>query len=319
MPTQLEWYLQLNLKTRQLRLLVALDDLGNLKKVAEAIHVTLPTVSKSLAELEKGLGLELFKRTAHGLRPTVYGECLIRHARGMLTDLQQVRDDLKALGSGSGGKVNIGVYPASSPVLLPRALALLKRRSPSTNALVTENTSPVLMPLLWQGRLDLVVGRLPAGRSPSGIEEMALLDERLVVATRPGHPLAQREHLQWADLKDYPWVLPPPASQMREPLERALAQHDIEFQKNYVETVSVHITRAYLYLTDAVTVLANAAAHDTLQPLTVLPLTVPRMSLRASGVLWNRSRPLSPAAKALIECLVEAAAEIREHENPAAT
>ncbi|WP_250502109.1 LysR substrate-binding domain-containing protein [Caballeronia sp. AZ7_KS35] len=308
-PTQLDWYLQLNLKSRNLRLLVAIDDLGNLKKVAEATHVTLPAVSRALAELEKGLGLELFTRTQQGLRPTVYGECLIRHARSMLTDLQQVRDELNALSSGTGGKVNIGVYPASSSVLLPRALALLKQRSPGTNAQVIESTSPVLLPQLWEGKIDLVVGRLESHRPSSGFEEKALLEEQLLVVTSPTHPLALRKRLQWSDLNRFPWVLPPPVSQMREPLERWLVQNGIELDKNYIETQSIHLTRAYLYLTDAISVMARAAASDKSQPLKVLPLELPRM-LRSAGVLWNRNRPLSPAAQLMIECLEQIAAEM---------
>src|SRR4051812_27801244 len=100
---QLDSYLQVNLKARHLRLLVALDDFGNLKQVADISHVTVPAVSKGLAEIEKGLGLELFTRTAQGLRPTPYGEVLVRHARAMLTDILQARDELKALSSGSEG------------------------------------------------------------------------------------------------------------------------------------------------------------------------------------------------------------------------
>jgi DNA-binding transcriptional LysR family regulator len=82
-----------------------------------------------------GLG-ELFKRTTRGLRPTACGKCLIRYARRMPTDLNQVRDELKSLRWRSGGKVNVGVYPASRSVLAAHALALLKQRSPNTNVLV---------------------------------------------------------------------------------------------------------------------------------------------------------------------------------------
>jgi len=79
---QIDWYLQVNLKARHLRLLVALNDFGNLKQVADISHVTVPAVSKALAELERGLGLELFTRTprACGPRPTANAWCAT-HAR----------------------------------------------------------------------------------------------------------------------------------------------------------------------------------------------------------------------------------------------
>lgn len=314
MASQLDWYLQINLKARQLRLLVAIADLGNLTKVAETIHVTLPAVSKALADIESGLGLELFRRTPQGLRATTYGECLIRYARKMLVDLQQARDELKYLSSGSAGKVNIGVYPASSSVLLPHALALLKQRSPSVNVLVTEGTNSTLLPKLWEGKLDLVAGRLPNVSASSGFESKVLLEEQWRVVTGPQHPLARREHLKWSALKDYPWVLPPVASIMREPLESVLWKNGIEVDKNFIETGSLQIIRAYLYLVDAIAVIANAAAHDRSQPLAVLPLSLPPVS-RAVGVVWNRNQPLSPAAELLIACLEEAASVMQQAEG----
>ena len=314
MATQLDWYLSINLKARQLRLLVALDDFGNLKQVADFSHVTVPAVSKALSELEKGLGLELFTRTPQGLRATAYGECLIRHARSMLTDIQLVRDELKALSSGSEGKIHVGVYPASTSVLLPRALALLRKRSPGTNVQVTEGTSQTLMPSLWEGKIDLVVGRLPTRSSSKGFEEKDLLEERLVIVTGPQHPLAKRKRLKWEDLTAYPWVLPPPGSQMREPLERVLVQYGVTVDNNYIETLSVHLSRAYLSMTHAIGVMPFAAAHDVSQPMTVLPLTLPRM-LRPAGVAWNKNRPLRPGAKLMLECLDEVASELRLREQ----
>jgi DNA-binding transcriptional LysR family regulator len=319
MPTQLDWYLHLNLKTRHLRLLVMLDDLGSLKRVAEATHVTLPAVSRSLAELERGLGLELFVRTSQGIRATEYGECLVRHARNILTDVQQVRDELHSLYNGSGGKINIGVYPASSSVLVPNALHLLKQRSPNTNVQVIEGTRPLLLPQLWEGKIDLIVGRLPAVPPSSGFDEKPLLEERLVLVTGPQHPLAKRKHLKWSDLQSYPWILPPHASQIREPFERILGMHGVEFQKNYIETMSIQVARSYLYRSDAISVMANTAARDKFESLAVLPLTLPPM-LRPTGMMWNRNRPFSTATELMMDCLTGAAEQIseveRSEENP---
>jgi DNA-binding transcriptional LysR family regulator len=312
---QLDSYLQVNLKARHLRLLVALDDFGNLKQVADISHVTVPAVSKGLAEIEKGLGLELFTRTAQGLRPTPYGEVLVRHARAMLTDILQARDELKALSSGSEGKIHVGVFPASAEVLLPHALALLKERSPGTNVLVTEGTSGTLLPDLWQGRINMVVGRLPNRNALSGFEEKELLEEPVMLMTGRHHPLARQKKLVWADLQSYPWVLPPTGSLLRDPLERTLEQHGLALSNNYVETLSTHFARAYLSITNAIGIMAGAIAKDPSQPLSVLPLSLPRL-MRPAGVLWNKNRVMTPGAKLMLGCLEEAAAELaKEYET----
>lgn len=304
--SELDWYLQINVKARQLRLLVTIDTYRNLTQVADVTHVTVPAVSKALAELERGLGLALFSRTAQGLMPTPYGECLIRHARSMLTILHQARDDLKALSSGTEGKVHIGMLPASASVLLPRALSLLKERSPGTNAMVVEGTTATLLPELWQGRLDLVVGRLPPPDSLGSFEERELLDEPVMLMTGPHHPLARKKSMKWEDLRPYPWILPPTGSILRDPLERALEAHEVPLANNYIETLSIHIARAHLQVSDFIAAMAGSLASDTTQPVHTLPLSLPRL-LRPVGVLWNRNRGLTPSAQRMVSCLEETA------------
>jgi len=311
---QLDWYLQINLKTRHLRLLVALDDFGNLKQVADITHVTLPAVSKALAEIEKGLGLELFKRTSKGLRPTPYGQVLVRYARSILKDIHGARDELKALSSGSQAKIHVGVFPASSSTLLPAALVLLKERSPGTNVLVTEGTANTLLPELWQGRLDLVVGRLPTLDASSNFEEKVLLEEAIRVLASRNHPLAQSKKLNWCDLQPYPWVLPPIGSLLRDPLERTLEHHGMVLSNNYIETSSVHVGRAYLSMSHAVGVMTGIVAKDPMHPLTILPLSLPRL-MRPVGVLWNRNRVITPSSDLMISCLQEAAQQLARQQN----
>jgi DNA-binding transcriptional LysR family regulator len=313
--SELDWYLQINLKARHLRLLVAVDTYRNLTQVADVTHVTVPAVSKSLAELERGLGLTLFSRTAQGLMPTPYGECLIRHARSMLTILNQARDELKALSSGTEGKVHIGMLPASASLLLPQALSVLKQRSPGTNVMVVEGSTATLLPDLWQGRLDLVVGRLPPLDTLGSFEERELLEEPVMLMTGRHHPLARKKTVEWSDLRPYPWILPPPGSILRDPLERALEAHDVPLTNNYIETLSFHVARAHLQVSDFIAVMAGTLAYDSSQPLHTLPLSLPRL-LRPAGVLWNRNRGLTPSAELMVACLEEAAQRLRTGLGP---
>jgi DNA-binding transcriptional LysR family regulator len=304
--SELDWFLQINLKARHLRLLVTIDTYRNLSQVADVTHVTVPAISKSLAELERGLGLTLFSRTAQGLVPTPHGDCLIRHAREMLTILHLARDELKALSSGTEGKVHIGMLPASASMLVAQALSLLKQRSPGTNATVIEGTTASLLPELWQGRLDLVVGRLPPPDTLGSFAEKELLEEPVTLVTGPHHPLARRKTLEWSDLRPYPWILPPPGSILRDPLERALEAHDVPLTNNYIETLSTHVVRAHLQVSDFIAVMADTPANDTVQPLHILPLSLPKL-LRPAGVLWNRNRSLTPSAQLMVSCLEETA------------
>jgi DNA-binding transcriptional LysR family regulator len=300
----LDSYLRANLKPRQLHLLVALDDYRNVGKVAVSICVTQPAVSKSLAELEKGLGVKLFERTVRGVHPTAYGECLIRHARTVLAELSRARDELKNLTAGASGTLCVGVLSTAAIVLMPQALAAFKRRSPGTTVLVRESTLESLLPDLWSGKLDMIVGRLPDPRSVHGLEEKVLSEEAVTLVAGAHHPLAHRKRLRWSDLSGYPWVLPPVGTLLREPLERAFERHATPMPANCVETLSYNVILDYLELTDAIAALAYHPSkhYQRLGALSVLALELPNL-VRPVGVMWSRQRALTPSAKLMVECL----------------
>jgi DNA-binding transcriptional LysR family regulator len=307
---QLDWYLRNELRPRHLRLLVALDDLRHIGKVATHINVTQPAVSKMLSDMEKGLEMKLFERTPRGVMPTAYGACLIRHARRMLNDLRETRDELKSLHDGGSDRIRVGVLSNVVPVLLPRSVALLKERSPRTNVLLREGTMERLLPQLLQGEIDLIVGRLAEKHSIAELEGKVLTHEPIVLIARPGHPLAERRRLEWADVMRFPWVLPSSEGLLHEPLERIFEQHGVPMPADYVEALSVQFVTAYLQQTDAIATLTRDIAYYYRRQgvVSVLPFNFPKL-LRPLGITWSRQRAMSPGTELLIRCLEEAAAE----------
>lgn len=306
---QLDRYMRAKLKARHLQLLVALDDFRNVSRAAAQANITQPAVSKALGELERGLGMKLFQRTAHGINPTVYGECLVRHARAMLEELTHAREELRGLQAGTSGKLNVGALSATVQTLLPRSLALLKQRSPGTGILLREGTLEMLLPELWLGKLDLMVGRLPHKRRGHNLAHKALSEEpvRIVTVTGAQHPLTRRKRLTWSELREFPWILPPTDSLMREPVEQAFERHAIPLPSGHIETISAHVIGGYLQISDAIAVLAGDVAryYQKLGIMAILPLEFPKLT-PPIGVTWSRERPLPPAAKLMIECLESA-------------
>jgi DNA-binding transcriptional LysR family regulator len=102
------WFIRARLKTRQLLLLVALDEEGNIHRAAEVLKMTQPAASKLLKDVEDVLGVPLFDRLPRGMRPTAYGEAMIRHARSALASLNQAHDEVQALKAGRFGQVSGG-------------------------------------------------------------------------------------------------------------------------------------------------------------------------------------------------------------------
>ena len=305
---QLDWYIRANLKPRHLQLLVALDDLRHLSRVAISLHVSQPAVSLALAEIEKGLGIKLFDRTPRGVVPNSYGECLVRHARVVLSALAKARDELHSLQTGASGKVAVGALPAVTPGLIPQALLLLKRSTPQTRVLVQEGPMEALLPELRRGTLDMVVGRLAHGEATGDLEDEPLDVGTLALVVAHKHPLARRKRMQWSEVADYPWVLPPVGSLQREPLEYALQQNGCSLPTDFIETLSVHVVVGYLQDTDAIGLLSWVAAQHYIRMglLARLPLALPDPQ-RPIGMMWMRHKPAAPATLTFQDCLRQAA------------
>lgn len=188
---KLDWYIRAGLKLRHLQVLVALDDLRHQGKVAAAMNVTQPALSRTVTELQNAMGSQLFERTGRGLRPTPYGECLIRHARKLLQNLSDAGEELHALATATSRKIRVGVLPASAGWLLPRALMLFKDASPRSSIMVREATMDVLLAELRLGFLDLIVGTLPSQQAATNLEEKPLFEDATVLVARTDHPLVR--------------------------------------------------------------------------------------------------------------------------------
>lgn len=310
---QLDWYIRANLKPRHLQLLVALDNFRHIGRTATSLNLSQPAVSLSLGELEKGLGLVLFERHARGVTPNAYGECLIRHARAMLANLAQAREELHALQTGAAGKVQVGALPAVTAGLLPRALAAYKRQFPTSQVVVVEGSMDGLLPELRRGALDLLVGRLMT-RSAGDVHEEVLYPGRNVVVVRADHPLTRRADLRWKDVEDWPWILPPVGSLSREPLEVAFQQHGMGLPANVIETLAVSMIAGYLPQTDTIGLLSELVARHFARSgtLAILPLELPDPR-RPIGVTWLRDRAPAPAALRLVQYLWQ---DIHSHPWP---
>lgn len=294
------------LKLRHLRLLVAIDEHRHIGRVAAALNVTQPAVSKSLAEVEEGLGLKLFERTSTGVQPTAYGRCLIDHARSLDADLTRTRDRLKALVAGESGTISIGVLPAAATALLPKTLSLFRTRAPQANVIVREGPFEVLLPELRARKVDLLLGTLRPGPASRDLAEKVLASPPLALAARKGHPLSRSRRVTWKQLVDCQWVLPPVGSSLRQPLENEFERNGIPVPTNCLETNATHLICSYLALTDAIAFLhEDLLRHISRRSgLCVLPLRLTGL-LRPTGVMWSHGYPLEPLAQRFLACLEE--------------
>lgn len=309
----LERRLRLDLKPRHLQLLVALDEYRSLAKVAGAIHITQPAVSKSLAEIERMLDVSLFERGPRGLTPTVYGECVVRHARSLLLGFRRARDELLALRSGGGGTVTIAMLPTATTRFVPRAVLRLKERAPGSTVVLREGTVGDMLAELRGERVDVIVGALPRDVRDPGLQSLVLLEEDPVVCVCGArHPLAGSARLEWSAIAPYAWIFPPETTAVRLPLQDRLEQHGLPLPVDRIESVSITANLTLLQESNCVAFFSrNNAEHLAGYGLvTILPLEMRDLS-GPVGALWLKNKPMTPALRALLGALEDVAAQDR--------
>jgi DNA-binding transcriptional LysR family regulator len=296
------WFLRARLKTRQLLLLIALDDYRNIHRASEMLHMTQPAASKQLKDLEDMLDVKLFERLPRGMEPTIYGETMIRHARMALTSLSLAHDDVVALKVGLTGQVEVGMIMTPAMALLPTAIARIKQRAPLLNIAAHVETSNILLERLKNGSLDFAIGRVLENHNNADIVYEELIEEPVCAVVRPGHPLLSRKSLQLKDLVGQSWILSPRGSALRHRCDMMFLRAGFEAPSNVVDTTALLLIMPLLQQTDSLHVMPAevAAYYSSLNILKILPIDLP-CKMDAFGIIRSRQHLLSPGARLLLE------------------
>lgn len=306
------WFLKARLKTRQLLLLIALDDYRNIHRAADELHMTQPAASKQIKDLEEMLDVRLFERLPRGMEPTIYGETMIRHARMALTSLALAHDDIVTLKAGLTGQAEVGVIMTPAMALLPRAIARVKEEAPLLRIGVQLEASNVLLDKLQHGTLDFMIGRIFDTIDTTGLIYEELTEEPACAVVRPGHPLLQKGgELALKDIAALPWILPPHGSILRYRFDMMFRRAGLEPPSNVVDTTALLMITALLQQTDSLHVMPLEVAqyYASLNVMRILPIELP-CKMDAFGIIRQRDHLLSPGADLLLRAVRAAAAEI---------
>jgi DNA-binding transcriptional LysR family regulator len=310
--TNPNWFLKARLKTRQLLLLIALDDFRNIHRAAEELHMTQPAASKQIKDLEEMLGVKLFERLPRGMEPTIFGETMIRHARMALNSLALAHDDIATLKAGLSGQVEVGVIMTPAMALLPRAIARVKQGAPLLRIGVQLETSPILLDKLQRGTLDFMIGRIvDGGVAATGLIYEELTEEPACAVVRPGHPLLDNPAPTLADIATRPWILPPHGSILRYRFDMMFRRAGLVPPADVVDTTAMLVITALLQQTDSLHVMPREVAqyYASLKVLSILPIVLP-CTMDAFGIVRQQDHLLSPGAELLLHAVREAAQQI---------
>jgi LysR family transcriptional regulator, hydrogen peroxide-inducible genes activator len=294
---------QLPYSLRQLQYFAAVAETKSFRRAAELCHVSQPTLSAQVAELEGALGVRLFERDRRRVFLTTVGEELLERARRVLLEAGELMAAATRGRDPLSGTLRLGVIPTIAPYLLPDLAAPLRSRFPRATLIWMEDKTQKLVAELGSGNLD---GALLALEAEIGdLDHEIVGKDAFLLATSRQHALGrERGPVRLEALAGQRVLLLDDGhcfrNQALSVCEHAGAQ-ELEFRATSLSTLSqMVLSGAGVTLLPKIAV----AAENRLNQLAIRPFARPQPG-RTLAMVWRRGSALEPALRPIARVMRE--------------
>jgi LysR family transcriptional regulator for metE and metH len=190
----------IRLEVRDLRLVAAINELGNLTRAGQHLHLTQSALSHQLTDLEQRIGGKLFERSGRRLIPTRIGEHLCEKAKVTLDQLREVERDLTNMATGREATLRIATECYTCYHWLPPVLDAFRQRHPGVDVRIVPGASSRPLRALTGGAIDLCVASSQI--KDRRVTTTRLFNDEVVLAVSERHALAGRRSVEPAELRN---------------------------------------------------------------------------------------------------------------------
>ncbi len=285
------------MELRHLRYFLAVAEQSHFRQAAESLHVSQPTLSQQVKDLEDELGIALFERTGRRARLTQAGRLYQQYAQRAINVLEEGKTALDELDGLVRGSLTVGVVQTVNASLTPAVVAQFAQAYPQVKLQVEELSASQIESGIRDGRLDVGISFAPA--DDKGLSVEPLLREEFVLAVSPGHPLQDQPAVKIAQLKETPLCLLDQGFCTRRMIDTAFAKAKCS-PRVAIEMNSIEGIVAVVGAGGPATILPRLAIQcDRLQ---TLRLEKPAIH-RTVSILQTQSQTLSRARAEFIQML----------------
>ncbi|MEV1086963.1 LysR family transcriptional regulator [Streptomyces microflavus] len=292
------------MELRHLNAFLAVAEELHFGRAAKRLQMAQPPLSQQIRQLEKELGVQLFRRNTRSVRLTSAGESFLEPVRTVLDDLDTAVRAARSAGRGEYGRVTIGFAGASSHETLPQLTRAVRAAHPGLELVMTGQTyANTALSRVADGSLDLGFVRLPVTRP--GVAHRVIDEEELVCALPSDHPLARRGTVPLDVLVGEPFVSFPAnsGSTVRDAMTEAC--ESAGFTPRVVQEAPDSYTILALVAAGVgVTLTVTSVQHIQQNGLVYRPIAGPPIRLRAA-LAWRSDNP-SAALRAVLAVAEEA-------------
>lgn len=297
------------IRLRDLYILLAVVQHKSMAKAAEHLAISKPVISKTIADLERVVGVRLLERDRHGAEATPYGAALIKRGVTVFDELREGVKEIEFLNDPQSGEVRIGCTPMLAASFVSTVVDRLSRRAPGIAFEIIAKPIQELEHELTERNVDLLVTRSFTPFEGERFDFEPLFNDGEVVVTGVQNPLARRRKIELAELINERWTLPP-ARDAYVGLAGATAFRaaGLPNPRTVVVSDSPHVRMTLLATGRFVSIFpAFAVRFPVMRPdLKILPVRL-LLVRPAAGVVTLRDRMLRPAVQSFIDTAREVA------------
>jgi LysR family hydrogen peroxide-inducible transcriptional activator len=280
---------------RQLQYIAAVAEELSFRRAAARCHVSQPSLSSQLAQVEDALGVRLFERSRKRVLVTSAGQELVERAKRLLRDADEIVRAARSTSDPLSGTIRLGILPTISPYLLPSVAPRLRARLARLRIAWLEEKTDALVTRLTDGQIEGAVVALEAELGDVAREIVAT--DPFFVVTLPGHPLAKKKSaVSEAELRGQELLLLDDGHCFRnQALEACSRARESEFRATSLSTLVQMVSGgAGITLIPALAVDAEARRAR----LHVRPLASPAAH-RTIALIWRKGSSREAALRAV--------------------
>ncbi len=226
---------------RHLRIFIAVADCGTMRKAAEELYISQPSVSQAIREIEEYYHVRLFERLSKRLYITESGKSMLSYARHIVSAFNNMEEAMN--NAESEPKIRIGSSVTVGTVLLNDWVTELERQIPDIDVRVTVNNTTAIEGGICKSELDLAVVE-GVVQNEEIISRIICKDEIVIIVNRQ-HPYAGKK-ITIEMLNGQPLISREQGSAERNQFERLMAENDIHMEKKWCCTNTEAIKRAVM-------------------------------------------------------------------------
>jgi LysR family transcriptional regulator, transcriptional activator of the cysJI operon len=280
----------------------------NFSETAKVLHLSQPSVSMQIQQLESQLDIKLFERTTKHMELTESGKVLFKYAEEILRLVGKAKKDIAMLAGSIHGNLQVGASLTIGEYLLPYLLGNFSREFPHIKLLLrTDNSNHIIQQVL-DGEIQ--IGFIEAPITHPKIQQHAFLEDELVViaSTKEPHPLIiDKDTITPGELFALPLILREPGSGTRQVMEESLKSSKLDpEQLNVVlELGNTESIKAVVESGLGISIISASCIQKELQLGTLRKIKIQGIKLwRQFYLVYDVNKVLSSASEAFIQYIL---------------